>query len=177
MPYGRKWGKGGVYNFSLSSTPPPRNGCHDIQERGWGLLFQEGETPRGWFSGGGRAGEGRMGSQHPSPNVKTFCTFRPQNWLEIITSRAVTKMLLLKAPRHDHFWRFFGGNFSAKRDCITWWMRPAEGSARSVVWMEERGALQAHLNPQRVEHGSEGQQCMAIEVEESVSPSRTHLCV
>ena len=29
----------------------------------------------------------RMGSQHPSPNVKTFCKFEPQIWLEIITSR------------------------------------------------------------------------------------------
>ena len=28
-----------------------------------------------------------MGSQHPSPNVKTFCNFEPQIWLEIITSR------------------------------------------------------------------------------------------
>ena len=26
-------------------------------------------------------------SQHPSPNVKTFCKFEPQIWLEIITSR------------------------------------------------------------------------------------------
>ena len=28
-----------------------------------------------------------MGSQHPSPNVKNLCKFKPQNWLEIITSR------------------------------------------------------------------------------------------
>ena len=28
-----------------------------------------------------------LGSQHPSPNVKTFCKFEPQIWLEIITSR------------------------------------------------------------------------------------------
>ena len=28
-----------------------------------------------------------MGSQHPSPNVKTFGKFEPQIWLEIITSR------------------------------------------------------------------------------------------
>ena len=27
-----------------------------------------------------------MGSQHPSPNVKTFYQFEPQIWLEIITS-------------------------------------------------------------------------------------------
>ena len=27
-----------------------------------------------------------MGSQHPSPNVKTLCKFEPQIWLEIITS-------------------------------------------------------------------------------------------
>ena len=28
-----------------------------------------------------------MGSQHPSPNVKTLCNFETQIWLEIITSR------------------------------------------------------------------------------------------
>ena len=28
-----------------------------------------------------------IGSQHPSPNVKNLCTFEPQIWLEIITSR------------------------------------------------------------------------------------------
>ena len=28
-----------------------------------------------------------LGSQHPSPNVKTFCDFEPQIWLEIIISR------------------------------------------------------------------------------------------
>ena len=33
------------------------------------------------------AAHSRLGSQHPSPNVKTFCKFEPQLWLEIITSR------------------------------------------------------------------------------------------
>ena len=28
-----------------------------------------------------------MGSQHPSPNVKTLCNFETQIWLEIVTSR------------------------------------------------------------------------------------------
>ena len=28
-----------------------------------------------------------LGSQHPSPNVKSFCNFEPQIWPEIITSR------------------------------------------------------------------------------------------
>ena len=28
-----------------------------------------------------------MGSQHPSPNAKTLCNFKPKIWLEIITSR------------------------------------------------------------------------------------------
>ena len=28
-----------------------------------------------------------MGNHHPSPNVKNLCTFEPQIWLEIITSR------------------------------------------------------------------------------------------
>ena len=32
-------------------------------------------------------GGGVMGSQHPSPDVKTFCNFEPRIWLEIITSR------------------------------------------------------------------------------------------
>ena len=31
--------------------------------------------------------ENLMGSQHPSPNVKTLCNFEPDFWPEIITSR------------------------------------------------------------------------------------------
>ena len=30
-----------------------------------------------------------MGSQRPSPNVKTLCNFEPQIWPEMITSRDV----------------------------------------------------------------------------------------
>ena len=37
-----------------------------------------------------------MNSQHPSPNVKTFYKFEPQIWLEIITSRDMPKVLVLK---------------------------------------------------------------------------------
>ena len=41
---------------------------------------QRAETYRKW------ATRFSMGSQHLSPNVKTFCSFEPQIWLEIITS-------------------------------------------------------------------------------------------
>ena len=32
-----------------------------------------------------------MGSQHPSPNVKTICNFEPQIWLAMLTSRDMPK--------------------------------------------------------------------------------------
>ena len=37
------------------------------------------------------------GSQHPSPNVKTLCNFELQIWPEMITSRDMPKVLVLKA--------------------------------------------------------------------------------
>ena len=55
-----------------------------------------------------------MGSQHPSPNVKTFCKFEPQIWLEIITSRDA-KSACFKGSRTSCreiifgiFWPIFG---------------------------------------------------------------------
>ena len=55
-----------------------------------------------------------MGSQHPSPNVKTFCEFEPQIWLEIITSRDA-KSACFKGSRTScreiisgNFWPNFG---------------------------------------------------------------------
>ena len=42
-----------------------------------------------------------LGSQHPSPDVKTLCNFEPQIWPEIITSSEMPKVLVLKAQgRH-----------------------------------------------------------------------------
>ena len=35
----------------------------------------------------GRSPGPKMGSQHPSPNMKKLCNFEPQIWPEIITSR------------------------------------------------------------------------------------------
>ena len=39
-----------------------------------------------------------MGSEHPSPNVKTFCNFEPQTWPEIVTSRDA-ESACFKGPR------------------------------------------------------------------------------
>ena len=36
-----------------------------------------------------------VGSQHPSPNVKTFCKFEPQIWLEL-SHHVMPKVLVLK---------------------------------------------------------------------------------
>ena len=41
----------------------------------------------------------RMGSQHPSPIVKTLCNFEPQMGLKHVTSRDA-KMLVFKAAGH-----------------------------------------------------------------------------
>ena len=69
----------------------------------------------------------RMGSQHPSPNAKTFCKFEPQIWLEIITSRDA-KSACFKGSKTSCreiifgiFWPIFGG-----KDHITLWMLPAD---------------------------------------------------
>ena len=41
-----------------------------------------------------------MGSQHPSPNVKTFCKFEPQISLDIFTSRDAKVLVLKVRGRH-----------------------------------------------------------------------------
>ena len=58
-----------------------------------------------------------MGSQHPSPNVKTFCKFEPQIWLEIITSRDA-KSACFKGSRtscREIIFGIFWPNFGQKR--------------------------------------------------------------
>ena len=58
-----------------------------------------------------------MGSQHPSPNVKTFCKFEPQIWLEIITSRDA-KSACFKRSRtscREIIFGIFWPNFGQKR--------------------------------------------------------------
>ena len=60
----------------------------------------------------------KMGSQHPSPNVKTLCNFEPQIWPEIITS-------------HDAKSACFEGSRTSCREitfCIFW---PNFGRKRS----------------------------------------------
>ena len=59
-----------------------------------------------------------MGSQHPSPNVKTFCNFEPQIWLEIVISRDA-QSACLKGSRTSCreiifgiFWPNFGQKIS-----------------------------------------------------------------
>ena len=58
-----------------------------------------------------------MGSQHPSPNVKTFCKFEPQIWLEILTSRDA-KSACFKGSRtstREIIFGIFWPNFGQKR--------------------------------------------------------------
>ena len=58
-----------------------------------------------------------LGSQHPSPNVKTFCKFEPQIWLEIITSRDA-KSACFKGSRtscREIIFGIFWPNFGQKR--------------------------------------------------------------
>ena len=58
-----------------------------------------------------------MGSQHPSPNVKTLCNFETQIWLEIITSRDA-KSACFKGSRtscREIIFGLFGANFGQKR--------------------------------------------------------------
>ena len=70
-----------------------------------------------------------MGSQHPSPNVKNLCTFEPQIWLEIITSRDAQSTCFKGSQTScteiisGVFWPKFG-----RKNHITWWMRPADNS-------------------------------------------------
>ena len=55
--------------------------------------------------------------QHPSPNVKTFCKFEPQIWLEIITSRDA-KSACFKGSRtscREILFGIFWPNFGQKR--------------------------------------------------------------
>ena len=60
-----------------------------------------------------------MGSQHPSPNVKTFCNFEAQIWLEIITSRMrCAKSACFKGSRtscREIIFGIFWPNFGQKR--------------------------------------------------------------
>ena len=58
-----------------------------------------------------------MGTQHPSPNVKFFCKFEPQIWLEIITSRDA-KSACFKGSRtscRETIFGIFWPNFGQKR--------------------------------------------------------------
>ena len=58
-----------------------------------------------------------MGSQYPSPNVKMFCKFEPQIWLEIITSRDA-EIACFKGSRtscREIIFGIFWPNFGRKR--------------------------------------------------------------
>ena len=67
-----------------------------------------------------------MGSQHPSPDVKTICSFELQIWPEIITSGDI-ESACLKGSRTSSWscdviiFGGFGATFGRK-DHITWWM-------------------------------------------------------
>ena len=62
----------------------------------------------------------KMGSQHPSPDVKTLCNFEPQIWPESITSRDA-KSTCFKGSRTscDVIILAFWGKFLAGKDHIT----------------------------------------------------------
>ena len=58
-----------------------------------------------------------MGSQYPSPNVKTLCNFEPNFWPEIITSRDA-ESTCFKGSRTSCeviIFGIFGPNFGQKR--------------------------------------------------------------
>ena len=58
-----------------------------------------------------------MGSQHPSPNVKTLCNFEPQIWLDIITSRDAESACfkLSRTSCREIIFGIFWPNFGQKR--------------------------------------------------------------
>ena len=69
----------------IDFSPPPLVLAEwRFEERDWQAVDRQ------WMNKHWQAAIGdlaHMGSKHPSPNVKTFCNFEPQIWLEIITSR------------------------------------------------------------------------------------------
>ena len=58
-----------------------------------------------------------MGSQHPSPNLKTFCKFEPQIWLEIIRSRDAESTCFTgsRTSCREIIFGIFWPNFGRKR--------------------------------------------------------------
>ena len=81
------WGIAQLSRDTLQNGVSHRCACVKLSTKGgiapfWGSanLLEKVSRDVGYRSDG-------MGSQHPSPNVKTFCNFEPQIWLEIITSR------------------------------------------------------------------------------------------
>ena len=68
-----------------------------------------------------------MGSQHPSPNVKTLCNFETQIWLEIIASRDAKSACWKVRGRHVERYSLASlGQILVRKDHITWWVFPAE---------------------------------------------------
>ena len=61
--------------------------------------------------------ERNMGSQYPSPNVKTFRNFEPQNWPEIVTSRDAESTCFKRSRTSCDvtILGIFGPNFGQKR--------------------------------------------------------------
>ena len=68
-----------------------------------------------------------MGSQHPSPNVKTLCNFQPWIWTKIMTWRDA-ESTCFKGSRTSCDVIILGifCQILAGKDHITWWMLPAE---------------------------------------------------
>ena len=59
----------------------------------------------------------RLGSQHPSPNVKSFCNFKPHIWPEVITSHDAESTCFKDSRTSCDVISFgiFGPNFGRKR--------------------------------------------------------------
>ena len=102
---------GGVYSFFPNSFFQVFNSVFDFF---W--LF----GPRG-REGPGTLFEtfyrGHLGSQHPSPNVKTLCNFETQLWLEIITSRDAQSACFKRSRTscRETIFGLFWANFGQKR--------------------------------------------------------------
>ena len=106
----------------------------------WGTASSWEETPSqaGGYNEVTKSKAGSMGSQHPSPNVKTFCNFERQIWLEIITSRDA-ESACFKGSRtscREIFFSIFGANFGQKRSHhmmdVSCWVKSRDNSACST---------------------------------------------
>ena len=128
-----------------------------------------------------------MISQHPSPNVKTFCKFEPQIWLEIITSRDA-KSACFKGSRtscREIVLGIFWPNFGWKRShhvmdasCRTRALRcrpcvakpklqrlcASTSSSRGASWLAATAITNVSVNKARSSSGINSGKCPAAKM-------------